>query len=72
MASNGPRILEFLKMERKRGCRDAERVSDGACGHSLLTCPNKQPKDVEASLLGQRGQHAERLFIFHISNIIMC
>lgn len=70
MTSNNPRVLEFLKMERECGRRDAECLSDGAGGHSLLTCPNQQPKDVETTLLGQRGQYADCLYIFHISNII--
>lgn len=71
LTSNSPRILEFLQMERECGGRNAERISDGACGHSLLTCPNKQSKNVEASLLGQRGQYADYLFIFHISKIMV-
>src|SRR5262249_23560569 len=61
---------QTVEMEGERVRREFESVGHLACRHSLRPGLHKQPKHLEAIVLGERGERSDNICFFHISTNI--
>jgi hypothetical protein len=58
---------QHVKVKRKRWSGQPETTRDCSCGKSIGRMPDKQAKDTEPRLLGQRSQRIDSKRFLHIS-----
>ncbi|SOZ39851.1 hypothetical protein CBM2605_B50023 [Cupriavidus neocaledonicus] len=61
--------VQFLQVERQRGCRDLHPFGDAAGGQAGRARLHQQPEHGQADRMGERGKRDKGVIGFHVSTI---